>query len=49
MLGLLQKKCPSDKIKAIKSTIKNGTYDMDSAIKDVAGKIVNYPQSLLWK
>lgn len=49
MLGLLQKKRPSDKIKAIKSAIKNGTYDMDSAIKHSAERIVDYPQCLLQK
>ena len=39
----------SDKIKAIKSAIKNGTYDLDKAVEDSADRIANYPQALLWK
>ena len=33
----------------IKKAIKNGTYDLEKAIESTAEKIVDYPQSLLWK
>lgn len=39
----------SDKVKAIKEAIKNGTYDMEVAIKGAAEKIVNNPEVLLWR
>lgn len=43
------KKNLSDKVKKIKEQIKNGTYDMESAIKGAADRIVEHPESLLWK
>ena len=49
MLGLLQKREPSAKVKAIKDAIKSGTYDMDKAIKGSVERIVDYPQCLLQK
>lgn len=49
MLGSHHKREPSAKVKAIKGAIKNGTYDMDKAIKGAAERIVDYPQCLLQK
>ena len=37
------------KIKEIKKSIKNGSYDLKTAIEDTAEKILNYPQALLWR
>ena len=37
------------KIKEIKKAIKNGTYDLQAAIEDTAKKIVEHPESLLWR
>lgn len=37
------------KIKEIKKAIKNGTYNWQTAIEDTAKKIVEYPESLLWR
>lgn len=42
-------KIKNPKVAEIKKAIKNGTYDWDKAIKNTAEKIVEYPQSLLWK
>ena len=39
----------SEKVKAIKKAIKNKTYDWEAAIKDAAEKILEYPESLLWR
>lgn len=39
----------SEKVKKIKKEIKNGTYDLEKAIKHTAELILDYPQSLLWK
>lgn len=38
-----------EKIKRIKSQIKNGTYNWQKAIEGAAEKILNYPQALLWR
>ena len=37
------------KIKELKKEIKNGTYDLQAAIEDTAKKIVEHPESLLWR
>ena len=37
------------RIKEIKKSIKNGSYDLKAAIEDTAEKILNYPQALLWR
>jgi hypothetical protein len=39
----------SEKVKAIKKAIKNKTYDWEAAIKDAVEKILEHPESLLWK
>ena len=39
----------SKKAKAIKSAIKNGTYDMGKAIAGAASTIVDNPQVLAWR
>ena len=39
----------SEKIKNLKKAIKKGNYDWNAAIADAANKIVDYPQSLLWR
>lgn len=39
----------SEKIKNLKKAIKKGNYDWNTAIADTANKIVDYPQSLLWR
>ena len=39
----------TDKVKEIKKAIKNGTYDWVKAIEHAADRIVEYPQSLLWR
>lgn len=39
----------SDKVKAIKEVIKNGTYGMEAAIKGAAEKITEHPETLLWR
>lgn len=39
----------SEKIKEIKESIKNGTFDWDKAIEEAAKKIVENPESLLWR
>lgn len=37
------------KIKEIKGSIQNGSYDWDKAIEDSANKILDNPESLLWQ
>ena len=37
------------KIKEIKKSIKNGSYDLKTAIEGAAEKIIEYPQALLWR
>ena len=37
------------KIREIKRRIKNGSYDLKTAIEGAAEKILEYPQSLLWR
>ena len=37
------------RIKEIKKSIKNGSYDLKAAIEDAAEKILEYPQALLWR
>ena len=37
------------KIKEIKKSIKNGSYDLEAAIEGAAEKILEYPQALLWR
>lgn len=37
------------RIMEIKRAIKNGSYDWVKAIEDAAEKILQYPESLLWK
>lgn len=37
------------KIKEIKESIKDGSYDWENAIEDSADKILNNPESLLWQ
>lgn len=37
------------RIKEIKKSIKDGSYDWKAAIEDTAEKILNYPQALLWR
>lgn len=39
----------SEKIKEIKNKIKKGTFDWDKAIEETAKKIVENPESLLWR
>lgn len=39
----------SEKIKEIKESIKNGTFDWNKAIEETAEKIVENPESLLWR
>jgi anti-sigma28 factor (negative regulator of flagellin synthesis) len=42
-------KIKNPKVAEIKKAIKNGTYDWEKAIEHTAERIVEYPQSLLWK
>jgi anti-sigma28 factor (negative regulator of flagellin synthesis) len=42
-------KIKSEKVKAIKKAIKNGTYDWKAGIEGAATKIVNNPEVLLWR
>jgi anti-sigma28 factor (negative regulator of flagellin synthesis) len=42
-------KIKNPKVAEIKKAIKNGTYDLEKAIESTTEKIVDYPQSLLWK
>lgn len=37
------------KIREIKKSIKNGSYDWKAAIEGAAEKILEYPQALLWR
>lgn len=37
------------KVQTIKEMIKNKIYDWDEAIKITAFKIVDYPESLIWR
>ena len=37
------------KIREIKRRIKNGSYDLKTAIEGAAEKIIEYPQALLWR
>ena len=37
------------RIKEIKKSIKNGSYDWKAAIECAAEKILEYPQALLWR
>lgn len=39
----------SEKLKIIKESIENGTYDFETAIEDSASKIVENPEVLLWR
>ena len=39
----------SEKAKVIKAMIKNGTYDWSTAIEGAAVRILEYPESLLWR
>ena len=39
----------SDKLKQLKKSIKGGKYDWKKVIEDIATKIVDYPQALLWR
>lgn len=39
----------TEKIKEIKKAIKNKTFDWDKAIEETAKKIMNNPESLLWR
>lgn len=36
-------------IKAIKEMIANGTYDWESAIENTADRIIECPESLIWR
>lgn len=36
-------------VKDIRKSIKNGSYDWDSAIDDTADRIIDNPESLLWQ
>lgn len=36
-------------VKAIKKMIANGTYDWNTAIEHTASRILEYPESLLWR
>jgi hypothetical protein len=36
-------------ILAIKEMITNGTYDWKSAIEHAADRIMEYPESLIWR
>lgn len=38
-----------DLVKKIKKQIKNGTYDVNAAVKSAAERIADYPQALLWR
>lgn len=37
------------KVAQIKAAIKNGTYDWQKAIEATAEKIIDNPESLLWR
>ena len=39
----------SEKLKILKESIENGTYDFVAAIEDSASKIVENPEVLLWR
>lgn len=39
----------SEKVIALKKAIKKGTYDWDKAVKATADRIVENPESLLWR
>ena len=39
----------SEKLKILKESIENGTYDFGTAIEDAASKIVENPEVLLWR
>ena len=38
-----------EKVKEIKKAIKEGKYNWDLAIKHTADRIIEYPESLLWR
>lgn len=38
-----------EKLKILKESIKNETYDFEAAIEDSASKIVENPEVLLWR
>lgn len=42
-------KRPSAKVMAVKAAISNGSYNWDKAIENSAEKILNNPESLLWR
>lgn len=37
------------KVQKIKEAIKNGTYDWAAAIEHTADRILEYPESLIWR
>lgn len=37
------------KVEMIKKAIKSKTYDLEAAIKGAVEKILEYPESLLWR
>lgn len=37
------------KVEIIKKAIKNKTYDWEAAIKEAAERILEHPESLLWR
>lgn len=39
----------NEKVEAIKTAIKNGTYDMEAAIEGAADRIVDNPICLAWR
>lgn len=39
----------SSKIKELKKAIKNSTYNWEAAIASAAERIIEYPESLLWR
>ncbi len=48
MIKLFNKRKASEKVQKIKKSVKNGTYDWDSAVKSTADKIIEHPETLLW-
>lgn len=42
-------KVTNPKIKTIKEAIKNGTYNWQAAIEGAADRIIQYPESLIWR
>lgn len=42
-------KRPSAKVIAVKAAINNGSYDWDKAVRSSAEKILENPESLLWR